>query len=318
MNDLIPLSDNVVHQAIKTINMANLAEGTKQKYRRIVHRYLDDGGRFTDPDQLATYAAGLPASGRAHLKAAIRLWSTAMINRAKGSATPENVATVQATIYRFESLQTAVTVPSATGEKSHVWLTRSEVMQLMDIPAGRDNQAQRDRLALGLLVGAGLRRNEAVSLTFADVTMQPVNGRFRTVLNITGKGSKNRVVPISDKLAGMIDAWSAAAGGAGLVLRSVDKGANIGSGLSAAGLFEIVRGNGRLLSNRTIDGKRAEQLYQLAPHDLRRTYAQIGYESGVPITQISKLLGHASVSTTQRYLNLALDLETTISDFVPV
>jgi integrase len=55
----------------------------------------------------------------------------------------------------------------------------------------------------------------------------------------------------------------------------------------------------------------------LAPHDLRRTYAQIGYESGVPITQISKLLGHTSIAMTLRYLNLSLDLETTVSDFVP-
>ncbi len=57
---------------------------------------------------------------------------------------------------------------------------------------------------------------------------------------------------------------------------------------------------------------------ELAPHDLRRTYAQLGYEAGIPITQISKLLGHASVATTQRYLNLDLDLNTTISDFIPV
>ena len=317
MSDLVPASDHL-HHAFMTINTANLADGTKQKYRRVVRRYLDDGGRLTDPDQLATYAAGLPASGRAHLKAAVKLWSTAMIDRAKGSATPENVNTVQATIYRFEALQTAVNAPSPKGEKAHIWLTRSEVMQLMDVAAASENQARRDRLALGLLVGAGLRRNEAVNLTFEDATIQAVNGRFRTVLNVTGKGSKNRVVPISDKLGSMLDIWGAAVGGAGLVLRSVGKGGNIGAGLSAAGLFEIVRGNGRLLANRIPDEKRAGQLAKLAPHDLRRTYAQIGYESGVPITQISKLLGHASVSTTQRYLNLALDLETTISDFVPV
>jgi integrase len=59
------------------------------------------------------------------------------------------------------------------------------------------------------------------------------------------------------------------------------------------------------------------RLPELAPHDLRRTYAQLGYEVGVPITQISKLPGHSSVATTQRYLNLGLDLEATISDFVP-
>jgi integrase len=44
----------------------------------------------------------------------------------------------------------------------------------------------------------------------------------------------------------------------------------------------------------------------LAPHDLRRTYAQIGYDAGVPITQIAVLLGHNSVATTQRYLDLDL------------
>jgi integrase len=56
----------------------------------------------------------------------------------------------------------------------------------------------------------------------------------------------------------------------------------------------------------------------LAPPDLRRMYAQLGYEAGVPVTQISRLLGHASVATTQRYLNLDLDLKTTVSDFVPL
>ncbi|HET8671919.1 MAG TPA: site-specific integrase, partial [Candidatus Saccharimonadales bacterium] len=56
----------------------------------------------------------------------------------------------------------------------------------------------------------------------------------------------------------------------------------------------------------------------LAPHDLRRTYAQLGYNAGVPITQISVLSGHSSVKTTQEYLNLNLDLESTASDFVPL
>ena len=56
---------------------------------------------------------------------------------------------------------------------------------------------------------------------------------------------------------------------------------------------------------------------ELQPHDLRRTYAELGRRAGVPISQISKLLGHASIETTQDYLNIELDLETTISDFVP-
>ncbi len=51
---------------------------------------------------------------------------------------------------------------------------------------------------------------------------------------------------------------------------------------------------------------------------LNRTYAQLGYEAGVPLTQISTLLGHANLATTQKYLNLALDIEQTVSDFIPL
>ena len=57
---------------------------------------------------------------------------------------------------------------------------------------------------------------------------------------------------------------------------------------------------------------------ELSPHDLRRTYAHLGYDVGVPITQIKELLGHASVATTQKYLDLSLDLDNTASDFVPL
>ena len=167
---------------------------------------------------------------------------------------------------------------------------------------------QRDRIALGLLVAAGLRRDEAVNLVFGDIKLQPIRGKFRTVLEIQGKGDKARLVPIRDTLAAALDDWSAAAGPGrfGRILCSVDQTGVIGDDLTGVGLFNIVRGYGRQM------GKPS-----LAPHDLRRTYAQIGYESGVPITQISKLLGHSIIATTQRYLNLSLDLETTVSDFVP-
>jgi integrase len=56
----------------------------------------------------------------------------------------------------------------------------------------------------------------------------------------------------------------------------------------------------------------------LTPRDLRRTYAQLGYEAGVPITHISRLLGHSSVATTGRYLNMEIDMEMIISDFIPL
>lgn len=77
----------------------------------------------------------------------------------------------------------------------------------------------------------------------------------------------------------------------------------VGESLSDNGLFGIVRQYSGLIGHPELD-----------PHDLRRTYAQIGYENAVPLTQMSKLLGHSSIDTTRCYLNL--NLEVTASDFV--
>jgi integrase len=283
----------------------NLAESTKAQYTRAVERYQDAGGDLFDPEQLAGYARDLPASGRSFLKAAVKLVTDRLAVQVKGAATPENVAAVQATLYRAEALQDAIQVSAPRGTKAHLWLSRPEVIALLDT-CGDDLKGQRDRLALGLLVAAGLRCSEAVGLGFDAVKLQPVAGKMRTVLEVVGKGSKRRVVPISDRLANAIDAWAGVVGGDGRILRSITKGGELGESLSTVGLFDLVRAAGAAI------GKPG-----FGPHDLRRTYAQLGYEAGVPVTQISRLLGHSSISTTQRYLNLDLDLDTTISDFVP-
>lgn len=283
----------------------HLAESTRGQYSRAIERAEEAGVDLFDPQQLTAYASDLPKSGRAFLKAAIKLVTDKLASQVKGQATPENVAAVQATLYRAEALQDAITVKADSGSKVHIWLSRAEVMALLDT-CGDDVKGQRDRLALGLLVAAGLRRSEAVALQFDDVKLQPVAGKMRAVLEVTGKGDKVRAVPISDNLAAAIDRWAAVVGGEGKILRSVNKGGTVNGSLSSSGLFGIVRDAGEAI------GKP-----ELAPHDLRRTYAQLGYEAGVPITQISKLLGHASIKTTQRYLNLDLDLSSTVSDFVP-
>jgi integrase len=282
------------------IERAQLADSTKAQYKKAVTAYLGTGASLTDGEALADYAAGLPKSSKAFLKAAVRLFAQEAAITWKGQATPANVATVQAAVYRLEALQSSVKVETSKGTKAHSWLSATEVRRLI----GTVNNL-RDRVALGLLVGAGLRRDEAVNLTFADVVKLPHGERGRVVLNVCGKGDKLRQVPISDALAADIAALAAELGGVGRVLRNRRHG-RVGGGLSAVGLFEIVRTAGAAIGK---DG--------LAPHDLRRTYAQIGYEAGVPITQISTLLGHSSVTTTQRYLNLAVDLSATVSDFIP-
>ena len=286
-----------------------LANSTKTQYRRALAGYLDTGNSLGDAGALADYARDLPTSSKAFLKAAVKLVTEQAVLAFKATAwenaTPEYMAKMEAALYRLEALQSAIEVKTSKGDKVHTWLTQAQVKTLLDTCAG-DLRGQRNRLVLGLLVAAGLRRQEAVNLTFADVHLQPVKNKLRTVLEITGKGGKNRTVPISDSLANALDRWSAIVGGDGFILRSVNQVGEVNGKLSASAVFAIVRAHGAMIG-----------FPDLAPHDLRRSFAQIGLDSGVTILQISRLLGHSSVSTTQRYLCLDVDLTTTISDFVP-
>jgi len=282
----------------------DLADGTKRKYSAAVTRYLDSGGNLRDAVGLAVYAETVSQSDRAHLKAVVRLYTNRLATIVKAQATPDNVNKAQAALLRLEALQEAVKVKAPQGTKAHTWLSQTQVKALLDT-CGDDLQGQRDRLALGLLVAAGLRRQEAVDLTFADVILQPVKGKMRTVLQVEGKGSKNRVVPISDSLANAIDDWGKVVD-QGRILRALNRRGELTDSISAVALFHVTRKHGAAI------GKPG-----LAPHDLRRSFAQLGLEAGVGIVQISRLLGHSSIATTQRYLNLALDLESTVSDFIP-
>lgn len=294
------------HDPLRAIELArHLADSTRAQYTKALKGYLDTGNALTDAAALAAYARTLSGSRRAFLKSAVRLWTRGAREAFKGEATPENVNQVQAALYRLEAMEKAIAAPKQRGQKAHIWLSQSQVRQLLETCNGQKTLInQRDRLALGLLVASGLRREEAAKLRFEDVKLQPVKGKFRTVLDVKGKGARTRVVPISDSLANAIDEWANVVGGDGRILRSLDRG--IGERLSTVAIFNIVRRHGAMM------GKP-----DLAPHDLRRSYAQIGHAAGVPIVQISRLLGHANIATTQRYLNLDLDLETTASDFVP-
>ncbi|HUW11941.1 MAG TPA: tyrosine-type recombinase/integrase, partial [Anaerolineae bacterium] len=190
--------------------------------------------------------------------------------------------------------------------KVHTWLSAKQVRALM-ATCGDDIVGLRDRVVLGLLVGAGLRRAELAALTWDAIEQQPVGDKMRTVLEIHGKGGRDRVVPISATLAALLDGWAGVTGRTGRIVRSLGRGKRLGDSLSTIGIFDVVRRHGKAIG-----------CPGLAPHDLRRSFAHLGYDAGVDIGQLSVLLGHSSISTTQRYLDLSLDLEVTASDFVPV
>jgi integrase/recombinase XerD len=204
---------------------------------------------------------------------------------------------VQATLYQVDALQNAVKVQASKGQKTHTWLSRAEVIALLDTCNGDTLKAEQDRLALGLLLAAGLRRAEAVALTFADAKLQPVGDRMRTVLAIRGERREGPDGTHQRRAGQRHRPVGPARGPCRACAALARPGGKLRESMTAVAVYNVVQEHGAAM------GKP-----DLAPHNLRRSYAQIGYESSIPLTQISTLLGHANVATTERYLNLALDL----------
>lgn len=282
------------------------SEATIRVYVSALAPYLAQGGNLANVDALKVYSETLPASRRRHLRAAVSLWAKEAGQRLKASDTPDRHLSTAAALNRLDALSTTIKVVESKGQKAHTWLSQRQVRELLST-CDDSLPGQRDRVVLSLLLGAGLRRQELADLTWESVYQKPVKDRMRTCLHVKGKGKRERDIPISDRLADLLNTWADVVGHEGRIVRSLGMAQELGNSLSPVGVFNIVRVHGEQIG-----------IPQLAPHDLRRTYAQLGYQAGVPITQISTLLGHSNVATTQRYLDLSVDLSVTASDFVPV
>ncbi len=147
----------------------------------------------------------------------------------------------------------------------------------------------RDAALMHLLYGAGLRINEALSLNIADI---PAAGN---ALRVTGKGGKQRIVPvlpaIREALATYLKLHPNPARDQPLFLGA--RGARLNAGIVQKTLRDFRRLNG-LPEHAT-------------PHALRHSFATHLLAGGADLRSIQELLGHASLSTTQRYTDVDTD-----------
>jgi integrase/recombinase XerC len=166
-------------------------------------------------------------------------------------------------------------------------VTEDQAQGLLSEPAldpdREDWEAARDQAVLTLLYGCGLRISEALSLSRADA---PLGESLR----ITGKGGKMRIVPVLEAVRAAIEAYLAELP---FVLAP------------EAALFRAKRGGP--LSPRhiqaTVQGLRGRLGLPASatPHALRHSFATHLLGAGADLRAIQELLGHASLSTTQRY-----------------
>lgn len=205
--------------------------------------------------------------------------------------------------------------PTVEGTRSGNWLALADAQRLLEAPDVSTMAGLRDRAALALMLGGGVRRDELARLEVGHVAMR--DGRW-VLLDLVGKRRKVRTVPIGSWVYVAVREWLDAAGiDEGRILRPVNRGGRVvGESMTASALWYRVRLYARRLgvedatSAKVEDPKAnpAEPWRSLAPHDLRRTYAKLAHRGGAKLEQIQLSLGHGSIQTTERYLGVDQDL----------
>jgi site-specific recombinase XerD len=177
------------------------------------------------------------------------------------------------------------------------FLSRGEVAAVLEAPDASTWSGRRDRVLFALLYNTGARVSEAVALRRADVSLDPSR-----CVRITGKGRKQRVVPLWKSTAGCLRDWMARGDPGPESPLFPNRG---GRPLSRSGVEMRLRSVVRTASGRcpTLRGKR------ISPHTLRHTTAMHLLQSGVDITVIALWLGHESLETTHQYVEADLAMK---------
>ena len=177
------------------------------------------------------------------------------------------------------------TLPRHLPEDTLARLFRSE-------GAHRDTREARDQALLEVLYGSGLRAAEATTLDWSDVDLTQRRAHIRQ-----GKGGRDRVVPLTGAASAALRALAAC-------LR--------GTGQTASGRAPVFHGRpGQRLTTRSVGrivGARLREagLPALGPHALRHSCATHLLDHGADLRSIQELLGHSSLSTTERYTHVSL------------
>jgi site-specific recombinase XerD len=178
---------------------------------------------------------------------------------------------------RVQSPKLPVRLPRALGMK--------DVQNLLENgPQGKS--LVRDRAALELLYGSGLRVAELVSLDWEDLDLQ------ERWVRVTGKGDKERIVPVGRFALAAFDAWALEC--------SNRKGPLFpGTGGKRMTVRTVTRIVDRAAKRCGLSG--------VTPHVLRHSFATHLLEGGANLRVLQELLGHESLLTTQRYLKISAD-----------
>lgn len=182
------------------------------------------------------------------------------------------------------------------GKHLPTYLPVDDVFRLLERPARDGPLGLRDVAILEVLYSCGLRVGELEGLNLSSVDFQ------ERLVKVMGKGRKERIVPIGKKALEALSRYLEAAEN---VRRKAPGGGEDaplfinfrGGRLSARSIERIVKGYVREIGLTP----------ETSPHSMRHSFATHLLDGGADLRSVQELLGHASLSTTQRYTHLSLD-----------
>jgi len=233
---------------------------------------------------------------------AIRKYMSSLYRINKKSSIARKISTLRS-FFRYLIREQVISFNPAKGVSSPkvektlpTTLTVDEAFRLMESPgavperSSRDSgdHGLRDRAILELLYSSGLRVSELVGLNLSHLDMD------LGIVRVMGKGRKERIVPVGMKA---IEA-----------LKSFLEGKDGGNGdapifVNSSGGRLTARTVGRLVKKYT---RHSAIFRKVSPHSLRHTFATHLLDAGADIREIQEMLGHSSLSTTQRYTHVSM------------
>ncbi|MGO4102655.1 site-specific tyrosine recombinase XerD [Leifsonia sp. YAF41] len=185
------------------------------------------------------------------------------------------------------------TKPPKLGSRLPKAISIEQVNALLAATDGDEVQQLRDKALLELLYATGARVSEVVTLNVDDVLEEDV-------VRLTGKGDKQRIVPLGSFARVAIDAY---------LVRARPKLSVRGSATPALFLgmrgARVSRQNAWLIIRAAAE--RAELTVEVSPHTLRHSFATHLLAGGADVRVVQELLGHSSVATTQIYTLVTAD-----------
>lgn len=244
----------------------------------------------TDLDDFVRFSAKYGAAGLTDVdRTVVRRYLANLSTRGYASRTVARKASAVRAFFEDETKRGAVpsnpaaSVPQPKRPQSLPKAVPARTLgAMLDLINGDDPVDVRDRALLELLYATGLRVSELAALTLPDV-------RGRDTLHVTGKGNKDRVVPLTRTAKAAVDAY-------------------LSDGIRDALLAEPTEAlwigvRGRPLGTRGIR-RVVHARVGAFPHALRHSFATHLLENGADLRAVQDLLGHAELATTQIYTSV--------------